>query len=350
LRSGLSIGRQTAATTYWNIWSNFRLQHNLEPYITQGSDAIYWLQIFAVRVRNGWLSASNNPVRADMVADALTHIGTAHTMANQRDPRLVPGSTALHPRLTCILNGFQKEDSAPSRKEDSAPSRVLPIPVQVLQRAAAIALLQNTALSLSAADLIWLAFFFLLRPGEYTITGKSPHPFTLADVRLWHHDTPIDPLMALPDSLILATFVILIFTDQKNAVRSETVGHGRSGDPQACPVLAVVCRILHLCSFDAPPNTQLCTLNATGSSIPAKSITALCHQGGLAFSVCNNVTLPILHQKAIRATGASALLAQGANYKTIKLLGRWKSNAAMRYLHLQSRMSALAPSMLNALR
>jgi hypothetical protein len=342
LRSGLSLGRQTAATTYWNIWSKFRLQHHLEPYITQGSDAIYWLQIFAVRVCNGWLSASNNPVRADTVADALTHVGTAHTMANQRDPRLVPGSTALHPRLTRILNSF--------RKEDSVPSQVLPIPVQVLQRAAAIALLQNTALSLGAADLIWLAFFFLLRPGEYTITGKSPNPFTLADVRLWHHDTPLDPLTASPDSLLSATFVILIFTDQKNAVRGETVGHGRSGDPQACPILAVVRRILHLRSFNAQPNTPLCALNATGGSISAKSITALLRQGSLAFSVCNNVTLPTLHQKALRATGASALLAQGANYKTIKLLGRWKSDAAMRYLHLQSQMSALAPSMLNALR
>jgi hypothetical protein len=302
LRSGLSLGRQTAATTYWNIWSNFRLQHNLEPYITQGSDAIYWLQIFAVRVRNGWLSASNNPVQADTVADALTHVGMAHTMVNQQDPCLVPGSTALHPRLTRILNGF--------RKEDSAPSRVLPIPVQVLQRAAAIALLQNTALSLGAADLIWLAFFFLLHPGEYTITGQSPHPFTLANVRLWHHDTPIDPLTASPDSLLSATFVILIFTDQKNAVRGKTVGHGRSGDPQACPVLAVVRRILHLrwsiehfrfpnaralphqTTFDAPPHTPLSTLNATGGSIPAKSITPLLRQGGLAFSVCNNITLP----------------------------------------------------------
>jgi hypothetical protein len=66
--------------------------------------------------------------------------------------------------------------------------------------------LQNTALSLGAADLIWLAFFFLLRPGEYTITGKSPHPFTLADVRLWHNDTPIDPLTASPDLLLSATF------------------------------------------------------------------------------------------------------------------------------------------------
>jgi hypothetical protein len=161
--------------------------------------------------------------------------------------------------------------------------------------------------------------------------------------------TLMDPLTASPDSLLSATFVILIFTDQKNAVCGETVGHGLSGDPQACPVLAVVCRILHLCSFATLPHTPLCALNATGGSIPAKSITALLCQGGLAFCICNNVTLPILHQKALQATGALALLAQGANYKTIKLLGCWKSDAAMRYLHLQSCMSALVPSMLNAL-
>jgi hypothetical protein len=112
--------------------------------------------------------------------------------------------------------------------------------VQILYRAFAIALLQNTPLALGAADLIWLAFFFLLRPGEYTIAGKAPHPFTLADVRLWHNTTPIDPLTAPPDTLLSATFVVLIFTDQKNAVRGETVGHGRSGDPHACPVLATV--------------------------------------------------------------------------------------------------------------
>jgi hypothetical protein len=195
------------------------------------------------------------------------------------------------PRLRQILNGF--------RKQDSAPSRVIPIPVQVLHRALAITLLQNTALSISATDLIWLAFFFLLRPGEYTITGTAPHPFTLADVRLWHHGTPIDPLTASPATLLSATFVILIFTDQKNAVRGEMVGHGRSGDLQACPVLALVQRILHLHTFKAPPHMPLCALNAIGGSISAYAITALLCQGGLAFSIANNITLPVLHQKAL---------------------------------------------------
>jgi hypothetical protein len=308
----------------------------------QGPDAIYWLQIFAIRVRTGRLSASHKPVRADTVADALAHVGSAHTMANRLDPRYVPGTTTIHPQLSRVLNGF--------RKKDSAPSRVLPIPVQVLQRAFAIALLQNTLLALGAADLIWLAFFFLLRPGEYTITGDAPHPFTLADVRLWHNTTPIDPLTAPPDILLSATFVVLIFTDQKNAVRGETVGHGRSGDPHACPVLATVRRILHLRSFNAPPCTPLCALDAMGRSVSAAAITALLRQGGLAFSLANNnVPLPVIHQKALRPTGASALLAQGADENTIKLMGRWKSDSALRYLHLQ-RMLALAPSMLNAVR
>jgi hypothetical protein len=141
-------------------------------------------------------------------------------MANFRDTRHISGTATIHPRLIRILNGF--------RKQDSPAARVLPIPVQVLQRAFAIAVLQNTMLSLGAADLIWLAFFFLPRPGEYTVTRTEPHPFTLADVRLWHNSTPLDPITAPADELLQATFVVLIFIDQKNAVRGETVGHGHS--------------------------------------------------------------------------------------------------------------------------
>jgi hypothetical protein len=133
-------------------------------------------------------------------------------------------------------------------------------------------------------------------------------------------------------------------------VRGETVGHGRSGDPNACPVLATVRRILHLRLFNAPPDTPLCALDATGRSITGAAITSLLRKGGAAYALSTNITLPPIHQRALRPTGASALLSEGASYSTIKLLGRWKSDAALRYLHLQNRMSALAPSMLNALR
>jgi hypothetical protein len=127
---------------------------------------------------------------------------------------------------------------------------------------------------------------------------------------------------APPAILLSATVVVLIFTDQKNAVRGETVGHSRSVDPHACPVLATVCHILHLRSFNFSPTTPLCTLTATGHSISPAAITDLLRQGGLAFYLVTNTTIPPIHQKALRATGASTLLAQGAKYSTIKLTGQ----------------------------
>lgn len=38
---------------------------------------------------------------------------------------------------------------------------------------------------------------------------------------------------------------------------------------------------------------------------------------------------------SLRAGGATALLTGGVNHKVIKLLGRWKSDAMMDYLHQQ---------------
>jgi hypothetical protein len=195
---------------------------------------------------------------------------------------------------------------------------------------------------------MWLAFFFLLRLGEYTLSGPSPHPFRLCDVRLWHHQTPIDPLTAPPAVLLTATFVVLIFNKQKSSVRGETVGHGLSGNPYACPVKATIRRVLHLRSFNAPPTTPLCAVDNIHRTIQPSSILAFLRQGGAAHAIHTNTEFQRIHLKALRATGASALLSVGTDYTTIKLLGRWKSDSALRYLHLQNnaRMSTFAPRML----
>jgi hypothetical protein len=339
LQSGLSHGRRTAAQTYWGIWETFCQQFELEPYMAQGPDAIYWLQIFAIRVRTGRLSASHKFVRADTVADALSHVASAHTMANHRDPRHLLGTTVLHPRLARILKGF--------RNVDSAPARVLPIPLQALHHACSIARAEATPTSEAAADLMWLAFFFLLRPGEFMLSGRNPHPFTLADVRLWNGTLPIDPLTASPTDLLSSTFVALIFTEQKNAVRGEIVG---SGDPHACPVLATVRRVIDLRMSNAPSETPLCYYGSTRQQVKSAAVTSLLRAGAQSYSLHTNTPIAPIQLKALRATAASALLARGTDTTTIKLLGRWRSEAALRYLHLQthSLMSPFAGVMLQA--
>ena len=63
-----------------------------------------------------------------------------------------------------------------------------------------------------------------------------------------------------PDAdLLAATFMNLTFTQQKNGVRNETIGHGRSGHPSLCLVQCLASRVLALRNQGAAP-TQ--TLNA----------------------------------------------------------------------------------------
>jgi hypothetical protein len=79
---------------------------------------------------------------------------------------------------------------------------------------------------MAAADFIWIAFFYLLRPGEYLLNDTDAHPFMLQDLCVWVGTHKVNPLMAPRDLLCQATFIALEFTTQKNAVRGEVIGHG----------------------------------------------------------------------------------------------------------------------------
>jgi hypothetical protein len=64
---------------------------------------------------------------------------------------------------------------------------VNPIPVQeILRHVAALAAHPSATVNTQAiADMICLAFFFLLRPGEYIGTTSDTTPFNLHDVQCW---------------------------------------------------------------------------------------------------------------------------------------------------------------------
>ena len=137
------------------------------------------------------------------------------------------------------------------KKEDPPPNRVKPVPVQVIRRIAFIAQHSNCPHQQAIADMIILAFFFLLRPGEYTDTSTATRnpdkaPFRLGDVQLFVGNTRLDILRAPEAVLWTATFGSLTFDDQKNSVCGEVIGLAIIGNPYLCPVKALVRRILHL--------------------------------------------------------------------------------------------------------
>lgn len=177
-----------------------------------------------------------------------------------------------------------------------------------------------------------------MRPGEYC-NAPEAHPFRYQDVDFAHGTHRLNVATCSDQDLLSASCVVITYTDQKNANRGERVGQGRSGDPFFCPVLALARRIIHLRRNRAPLDTPiyayyksyrgtvLCTTSATITEILRSSA----HLLGLP-----EHEIAGIHARALRASGASALLHAQIDSDLIRLLGRWQSDTMLRYLHAQS--------------
>mmetsp|Transcript_20821 Transcript_20821/g.31356 ORF Transcript_20821/g.31356 Transcript_20821/m.31356 type:complete len:204 (+) Transcript_20821:431-1042(+) len=202
--------------------------------------------------------------------------------------------------------------------------RVKPIPLRVLRRLVHHALALNTSQVLAIADMITLAFFFLLFPGEYTGTPLTTTSFRLYDVQLFVASHRIDHLHTPEANLSSATFGTLKFTDQKNGVRGEVIGHGVSTDPLLCPVRALRSRIHHLRSHRAPSHTPLGSFYASGTlyQVSPAMITAIFQATVATFSPSElDFTPRDISACSLRAGGAMALLCAGVDTIIVQLTG-----------------------------
>jgi hypothetical protein len=260
------------------------------------------------------------------------------------------------------LNAALKTDFRLSRmlaawkKQDPPANRVKPVPVAVIRHIAAVAarLPPGNEKLCAAADMIIIAFFFLLRPGEYTDSKSDTTPFTLGDVQLFLGPRRLDLATASDAELSLARAVSLTFTTQKNGVENEVIKMGLSGDLRVCVVKAVTRRVCHLRSHNAPATTPLARVY-TGVGRRTQSVTpALISKtlrDAVAWMGSDLGFLPgDVSARSLRAAGAMALLVGKVDPDIIQILGRWRSDEMFRYLHLSAEpiMKGFAAKMLNA--
>lgn len=224
------------------------------------------------------------------------------------------------------------------RKKDPPPKRVKPVPVQVIHWIMAAATLGNQTVNLAVADMIALAFFFLLRPGEYTGTSSETTPFAFQDVALFHGMRRLDLHSATDAEILSATFATLEFTNQKNGVRGEVIGLGCSGHISLCPVRSIGRRIIHLRQHNAPPTTPLGTYFHEGTCKPVsqQAITATLRLAVTTLGPSLGFLASDISARSLRAAGAMALLCAHVDTDIIRLLGRWRSDEMLRYLHVQA--------------
>jgi hypothetical protein len=215
---------------------------------------------------------------------------------------------------------------------------VKPIPIQIIQHSLAVAQANPSAESLATANMTLITFFFLMRPGEHTLT-KENRPFHLQDIQFHvghqRHNAATIPL----ELLDATTFVTYTFTTQKNSVQGEVVGLGRSGQGACCPVAATVQRVRHLREHAAAPHTPLGKYYLNDGS--QKTVTSALITSALRFSRIHcglNLGLQPsdISARSLRASGAMALLCAHVDHDTIRLVGRWRSDEMLRYLHVQA--------------
>jgi hypothetical protein len=245
------------------------------------------------------------------------------------DPRLT-SSGKLDLRLSQQLSAY--------KKQDPPPTRVKPIPFPILAHTAALCYRANTAQTCTIADMLILGIFFLLRPGEYAHTdNENAAPFRLCDVHLLIHNRCVHPLTCTHDELDHVNYIALEFTTQKNGVRGELIGLGRSGHHMHCPVQAACNRIRHLRTFQAPMTTPIYAYYDTAwRKIDTAFLTRPLRTAVTTMGDRYGIQPAEISVRFLRSSGAMSLLCAKVDTDTIRLLGRWHSDEMLRYLHVQT--------------
>jgi hypothetical protein len=245
------------------------------------------------------------------------------------DPRLL-SSGKLDLRLQRQLTAY--------KRQDPPPSRVKPIPFPLIAQTAKLNYLANTPYSNAIADMLLLGFFFLLRPGEYAHTeNPDASPFRMCDTHLLINDRRLHPYTCTHTDLYQVNYIALEFTSQKNGVRGELIGLGRTGHPTWCPVHALINRIKHLRTHNAPCTTPLFRYwDCQWHTITTTTLTAQLRTTASALGPAWGINPTDISVRSLRSSGAMALLCANVDTDMIRLLGRWRSDEMLRYLHVQS--------------
>ncbi len=185
-----------------------------------------------------------------------------------------------------------------------------------------------------------IAFFYLLRVGEYTAPAnprkKRTIPLRGCDIRLWTHDGYLIPHSAGLNTLLQAESATVCIVHTKNGTKGAVVHHSRGRGP-ICPVAALVQRVDNIQKGPARGNINL-VYHASGrvSRVTDQDIRIAVQWGATSDQLTSRgYTLDRVSSHSLRAGGAMAMKLSGASDSTIMRVGLWSSLTYLMYIHSQ---------------
>ncbi len=210
-----ALDNATVDTAVWatsaSWWQQYCTDCGTDPWLRDTTPAIrsQLLLGFSDWTRTGFFGKGRQ-VGAQTVKKALRHVAQPFVLEGYPDPRRVGSDVAL-PFTHHLLKSFCVRDLAPTPQ--------VALPVHALDLAAAARNDPNTSPHAAAtAHLIVMAFYFLLRVGEYTLPPEHPTTrtvqFRFCNIRFWQGQTLLPPTSNAA-ILAAASSVTLIMDNKK---------------------------------------------------------------------------------------------------------------------------------------
>ena len=310
---------------------------------TPFQECVSSLRGYAAAIRKGKFSRQPSQVRATTVGSALTAVGKACEMVHGVNPTKKEGSDKFVARLQQTLDGWRKDDP-PCKKE-------LPVEADVPEWLVDKALEMGAGdKDLAIADLIQVAFYYLLRVGEYThkagtrdsrSRAKQTQPFRMKDVAFFGWNKSRQRIYRLPrtasdEEILNSKCVTLQLDNQKNGWKGVCINHEHNGDPIHCGTRAIARRYIHIRRHTNDMDTPLYTFYENGSQghITDKDIRAAVKKAATALDYQNTRGIPLSHinTHSLRIGGACALALAGYSDTQIMKMGRWRGATFQEYI------------------
>jgi hypothetical protein len=224
------------------------------------------LLTFAVAVQEGKYGLGCQ-VKVQSVAVVLQSVTQKYVLDGHPDPHQAsPAQHALNLPIARILKRFDDKDPAPEPK--------LAVPVSTIS--AITSGYHFTRHHSAAADMVVIAFFYLLQISEYTSQSnprpKQTIPLQKCDIRLWSQGTIIHPNANL-SHLLQADSATISIANTKNGTKGAFVHHFAVGGT-ICPVAALARCLANLCGLDLSTPLSTIFINPrTKSTISDRGIT-----------------------------------------------------------------------------
>jgi hypothetical protein len=238
----------------WQSWLEFCSDARCDTYLQQMTKSVQQNLLigFTARVRRGYFGKGAQ-VQAQTPETALRHVAqTSIVLAGYAGPRRSYGCKDLDLPFSRLMKTYKCDSPAP-QPQLALPARAIPCVTQHYYS-------KNTPTATALADLITIAFFFLLQPGEYAMPTSRTKTRTVqfrrqdVNVRFFKTGQVVQHSVPLAE-LRQAGSVRLYIDNQKNGQRGSTMHHTATLDA-FCPVKALANRV-HTLHAVAPQDARL---------------------------------------------------------------------------------------------